>query len=284
MHDLRVVLVAPHAGQRAADGGRDGPRRRGLRRARDAAPRPPRTSAASELTAEIGPDTPLVFTKFLAYGWSSQRSLPSVRDQVDAARWRAPAHRLGRAARRASASTSTTSGTAPTSRSRATASSSRRSASRSSTRCRRARAPSGGAIPAKGLTGPGYDGHVFWDTETFVLPVLTYTHPEAAADALRWRHATLDLAQERARTAAAWRRGVPVAHDPRAGVLGVLAGRDGGVPHQRRHRRRRRPLPRAPATRPSSASVGPRAARRDGAAVALARAPRPRRRRSTSTA
>jgi alpha,alpha-trehalose phosphorylase len=34
-------------------------------------------------TAEIGPDTPLVFTKFLAYGWSSRRSIPSVRDQVD---------------------------------------------------------------------------------------------------------------------------------------------------------------------------------------------------------
>ena len=32
-------------------------------------------------------------------------------------------------------------------------------------------------IPAKGLTGPGYDGHVFWDTETFVLPVLIYTQP-----------------------------------------------------------------------------------------------------------
>ena len=32
-------------------------------------------------------------------------------------------------------------------------------------------------IPAKGLTGPGYDGHAFWDTETFVLPVLTYTQP-----------------------------------------------------------------------------------------------------------
>ena len=31
-------------------------------------------------------------------------------------------------------------------------------------------------IPAKGLTGTGYDGHTFWDTETFVLPVLTYTH------------------------------------------------------------------------------------------------------------
>jgi alpha,alpha-trehalose phosphorylase len=54
------------------------------------------------------------------------------------------------------------------------------------------------AIPSKGLTGSGYDGHTFWDTEGYVLPVLTYTLPHAAADALRWRHATLDLARERA--------------------------------------------------------------------------------------
>src|SRR5262249_11424826 len=54
------------------------------------------------------------------------------------------------------------------------------------------------AIAAKGLTGPGYDGHTFWDTERFVLPVLTYTAPMAAGDALRWRHSTLDLARERA--------------------------------------------------------------------------------------
>jgi len=54
-------------------------------------------------------------------------------------------------------------------------------------------------IPAKGLTGPGYDGHTFWDTEIFVLPVLTLTLPEAAADALRWRYSILELAKERAR-------------------------------------------------------------------------------------
>lgn len=54
------------------------------------------------------------------------------------------------------------------------------------------------AIPGKGLTGPGYDGHAFWDTETFVLPVLTYTLPGAARDALRWRHSTIDKARERA--------------------------------------------------------------------------------------
>ncbi len=54
-------------------------------------------------------------------------------------------------------------------------------------------------IPAKGLTGPGYDGHAFWDTEIFVLPVLTMTVPRAAADALRWRRAILDQAREHAR-------------------------------------------------------------------------------------
>jgi alpha,alpha-trehalose phosphorylase len=53
-------------------------------------------------------------------------------------------------------------------------------------------------IPAKGLTGTGYDGHTFWDTETFVLPVLTYTWPKAAADALRWRYMVMDEAKSHA--------------------------------------------------------------------------------------
>jgi alpha,alpha-trehalose phosphorylase len=53
-------------------------------------------------------------------------------------------------------------------------------------------------VPAKGLTGPGYDGHAFWDTESFVLPLLTCTLPPAAASALRWRHATLPAARARA--------------------------------------------------------------------------------------
>jgi alpha,alpha-trehalose phosphorylase len=56
------------------------------------------------------------------------------------------------------------------------------------------------AIPSKGLTGPGYDGHTFWDSETFVLQVLTYTAPDVARDVLRWRHSTLDLARVRAET------------------------------------------------------------------------------------
>jgi len=58
----------------------------------------------------------------------------------------------------------------------------------------------GRGIPAKGLTGPGYDGHTFWDTDKFVLPVLCYARPEAAAHALRWRYSTLDLAKQRAAT------------------------------------------------------------------------------------
>jgi alpha,alpha-trehalose phosphorylase len=56
------------------------------------------------------------------------------------------------------------------------------------------------AISSKGLTGPGYDGHAFWDTEGFVLPVLTATFPAAARDALLWRYSILDRARDRART------------------------------------------------------------------------------------
>ena len=57
----------------------------------------------------------------------------------------------------------------------------------------------GQPIAAKGLTGSGYDGHAFWDTETFVLPVLNYLEPRAARDALMWRASTLPLARDRAR-------------------------------------------------------------------------------------
>jgi alpha,alpha-trehalose phosphorylase len=57
----------------------------------------------------------------------------------------------------------------------------------------------GRAIPAKGLTGSGYDGHAFWDTEIFVLPVLMASAPQVAADVLSWRQSTLPLARERAR-------------------------------------------------------------------------------------
>jgi alpha,alpha-trehalose phosphorylase len=52
-------------------------------------------------------------------------------------------------------------------------------------------------IAAKGLTGAGYDGHTFWDTEMYVLPVLIYTQPSAAANALCWRQKVLPEARQR---------------------------------------------------------------------------------------
>lgn len=50
-------------------------------------------------------------------------------------------------------------------------------------------------VPAKGLTGSGYDGHAFWDTEIFVLPLLTFIYPHCVAEALRWRQLTLPAAR-----------------------------------------------------------------------------------------
>ncbi|MBK8979328.1 MAG: glycoside hydrolase family 65 protein [Planctomycetes bacterium] len=56
----------------------------------------------------------------------------------------------------------------------------------------------GVGVPAKGLTGTGYEGHYFWDTEIYVLPFLTYTTPRIAKNLLKQRYRQLDLARERA--------------------------------------------------------------------------------------
>jgi alpha,alpha-trehalose phosphorylase len=56
----------------------------------------------------------------------------------------------------------------------------------------------GQGVSAKGVSGSGYGGHYFWDTEIYVLPFLTYTSPNAARNALRFRHSLLDLARSRA--------------------------------------------------------------------------------------
>ncbi len=56
-----------------------------------------------------------------------------------------------------------------------------------------------GSVAAKGLTGEGYEGHCFWDTEAFMLPVLATTAPELARHLLAWRHATLERARAHAR-------------------------------------------------------------------------------------
>jgi alpha,alpha-trehalose phosphorylase len=149
------------------------------------------------ITADVEPGQRLRVVKFLAYGWSAQRSMAMLRDQVAAAL--AEARRTGweglLAGQRAylddfwDRADVELEGDAELQQAlRFALFHTLQAGARSERR----------AIAAKGLTGPGYNGHAFWDTETFVLPILTYTVPEAARDALGWRHATLDLARERA--------------------------------------------------------------------------------------
>ncbi|MBP2437458.1 glycoside hydrolase family 65 protein [Microbacterium amylolyticum] len=57
----------------------------------------------------------------------------------------------------------------------------------------------GWGVPAKGMTGSGYSGHYFWDTDIYVLPFLDYTSPWWARNALRMRSAMLPAARRRAR-------------------------------------------------------------------------------------
>ena len=149
------------------------------------------------VAANLEPGERLRIVKFLAYGWSSRRSLPALRDQVVAAL--------------AEARFTGWEGLVEAQRSyladfweRADVELDGDVELQQALRfalfhvLQAGARAEGRAIAAKGLTGPGYDGHTFWDTETFILPVLTYTTPDAAASALRWRHATLDLARERA--------------------------------------------------------------------------------------
>ncbi|QKJ18761.1 glycoside hydrolase family 65 protein [Microbacterium hominis] len=53
-------------------------------------------------------------------------------------------------------------------------------------------------VPAKGVSGSGYSGHYFWDTEIYVLPFLAYTTPQWARNALRMRYLMLPAARRRA--------------------------------------------------------------------------------------
>jgi alpha,alpha-trehalose phosphorylase len=54
-------------------------------------------------------------------------------------------------------------------------------------------------IPAKGVSGSGYDGHYFWDQEVYLLPYLTYTNPHNARQVLEFRHELLPEARVRAK-------------------------------------------------------------------------------------
>ena len=150
------------------------------------------------ISTELAPGQSLRVVKFLAYGWSATRSMPALIDQVDAAL--AAATRTGwdrlRADQRAylddvwGHADVEVEGDAELQQAvRFGVFQVVQAAARAEHR----------AIPAKGLTGRGYDGHSFWDMETYTLPVLTYTLPHAARDALTWRHSTLELARARAR-------------------------------------------------------------------------------------
>ena len=150
------------------------------------------------ISTELAPGERLTIVKLMAYGWSSRRSMPALRDQVDAAL--------------AAAMRSGWKGIVDGQRAyldevwdRADIELDGDPQLQQAVRfglfhvLQAAARAEGSAIPAKGLTGRGYDGHTFWDQECYALPVLTYSLPEAARDALRWRHATLDKAVARAR-------------------------------------------------------------------------------------
>jgi len=154
--------------------------------------------ARTGVIARLAPGERLCLVKYLAYGWSAQRSTPALEDQVagavHAARHSGFDGLLSEQRRTldefwAGADVEVDGDPAVQQAVRCALFHVLQAGVRAETR----------AIPAKGLTGSGYDGHAFWDTETFVLPVLSATAPDAAADALRWRHATLPQALERAR-------------------------------------------------------------------------------------
>ncbi|MFE7777176.1 glycoside hydrolase family 65 protein [Streptomyces sp. NPDC057445] len=149
------------------------------------------------VTAALAPGERLRLVKFVGYGWSAERSLPAVHDQVEAAV--AAARSTGweglLAEQRAyldhfwSCADVEVEGDAEIQQAvRFALFHVLQAAARGEQR----------AIPAKGLTGTGYDGHSFWDVESFVLPVLTFTAPRSVAAVLRWRHATLPAARDRA--------------------------------------------------------------------------------------
>ena len=149
------------------------------------------------VTARLRPGQRLRLVKLVSYGWSSQRSVPALRDQVRAGL--VDAVRTGWdglvAGQRgfldgfwAGADVEVEGNLELQQAVRFALFHVLQAGARAERR----------PIPAKGLTGPGYDGHTFWDSETFVLPLLTYTHPSAARDALRWRGSTLPMARQRA--------------------------------------------------------------------------------------
>ncbi|HEY0641670.1 MAG TPA: glycosyl hydrolase family 65 protein [Pseudonocardiaceae bacterium] len=154
--------------------------------------------ARTSFAVRLAPGERLVMVKYVGYGWSSRRSVPALRDQVDAALTGATATGWdGLLAEQREflddfwrTADVVVEGDAELQQAiRFGLFHVLQSGARAERR----------AIPAKGLTGQGYDGHSFWDGEMFVLPTLTYTSPDAVRHALAWRHDTLPAALGRAR-------------------------------------------------------------------------------------
>jgi alpha,alpha-trehalose phosphorylase len=155
-------------------------------------------SARVTVIAELKPGQKLHLVKLVAYGWSGERSVPALTDQVAAAL--AAARHTGwdgmMAEQRQYLDDFWESADVHVDGDPQIQQAVRFGIFQILQAGARAE---GRAIPAKGLTGPGYDGHAFWDTESYVLPALTYSLPSAASDALKWRHTILPQAKERAR-------------------------------------------------------------------------------------
>ena len=94
------------------------------------------------------------------------------------------------------------------------------------------------SIGARALTGDAYHGHVFWDTETFLLPFYTFCWPAAARALLSFRYRTLPAARRKATQMGnrgalyAWESSDTGEEetpntiiDPRGKVIAVLSGR-----------------------------------------------------------
>ena len=56
-----------------------------------------------------------------------------------------------------------------------------------------------GNIAAKGLSGEGYEGHYFWDTEMYIQPFFVLTNPVISKNLISYRYATIEQARENAR-------------------------------------------------------------------------------------
>ena len=54
------------------------------------------------------------------------------------------------------------------------------------------------SVAAKGLTGEYYEGHYFWDTESYILPFYAFQRPEVARNLLLYRYNTLEEARKNA--------------------------------------------------------------------------------------